>query len=243
MALYRANGVVLRTYKLGEADRIIILFTRGHGKVRAVAKGVRRTRSKFGSRLEPGCVASLQLYEGRNLDVITQVETEQLHPNLRTDIDRFGRATVLLEIVDQVGQEGEPNPALYKLLAGALAELDRGGNPLVVPAFAAKVLALEGVAPMLDACVSCGSTERLVAIEIHEGGVLCHNCRRGEAMSEAARQTLIMVFAGHVRHVLQTTPPEVSDELEHLASRMLEQHLERRLRTSTLLYQQVHPAS
>ncbi len=241
MALYRDSGIVLRTYKLGEADRIIILFTRGHGKVRAVAKGVRRTKSKFGSRLEPGGVVALQLYEGRNLDVVTQVETEQLHANLRGDMDRFGRATVLLEIVDQVGQEGEPNPALYKLLAGALAELDRDGNRLVVPAFAAKVLALEGVAPMLEACVNCGSTERLVSIEIHEGGVLCHNCRRGEPISEAARQTLIMIFAGHVRHVLATTSPEVSEELEHLASRMLEQHLERRLRTSALLYQQVHP--
>ncbi len=94
---------------------------------------------------------------------------------------------------------------------------------------------------MLEACVNCGSTERLVSIEIHEGGVLCHNCRRGEPISEAARQTLIMIFAGHVRHVLATTSPEVSEELEHLASRMLEQHLERRLRTSVLLYQQVHP--
>ncbi len=233
---------MLRTYKLGEADRIIILFTRGHGKVRAVAKGVRRTRSKFGSRLEPGCVVSLQLYEGRNLDVITQAETEQLHPNLRTDIDRFARATVLLEIVDQVGQEGEPNPALFKLLAGALGELDRVGNPLVVPAFAAKVLALEGVAPMLNACVNCGATERLVTIEIHEGGVLCHQCRRGEPMSEDARQALMLVFAGRVRQVLETTSPAVSSELEHLASRMLEQHLERRLRTSALIHQQMHPA-
>lgn len=239
MALYRETGVVLRTYKLGEADRIIILYTRGRGKVRAVAKGVRRTKSKFGSRLEPAGVVNLQLYEGRNLDIITQAESVQLHPNLRTDIDRFGRATVLLEIVDQIGQEGESNPALYKLLAGALAELDREGNVLVVPAFAAKVLALEGVTPMLDTCVTCGNTERLATIEVHEGGVLCQECRRGEPISDAARQALMMVFAGHVRHVLATTPPEVASELEHLASRMLEQHIERRLRTSALLYQQL----
>lgn len=239
MALYRETGVVLRTYKLGEADRIIIFYTRGRGKVRAVAKGVRRTKSKFGSRLEPAGVVNLQLYEGRNLDIVTQAESVQLHPNLRTDMDRFGRATVLLEIVDQIGQEGESNPALYKLLAGALAELDREGNVLVVPAFAAKVLALEGVTPMLDACVSCGNTARLATIEIHEGGVLCQDCRRGEPISDAARQALMMVFAGHVRHVLATTPPQVASELEHLASRMLEQHIERRLRTSALLHQQL----
>ncbi len=240
MTLYRDTGVVLRTYKLGEADRIVVFYTRAHGKVRAVAKGVRRTKSRFGSRLEPGCVVQLQLYEGRNLDIVTQAETEQLHPNLRGDIDRFGRATILLEIVDQIGLEDESNPALFKLLAGALGELDRGGNPLVVPAFAAKVLVLEGVAPMLDACVVCGAVDRLVSIEIHEGGVLCQGCRRGEPLSDQARSALMALFAGRVRHVLDSTDPATASELEHLASRIMEQHLERRLRTSTLLHQQLH---
>jgi DNA repair protein RecO (recombination protein O) len=186
-------------------------------------------------------VIDLQLYEGRSLDIVTQAETVQLHRGLRTDIDRFGRAGILLEIVDQVGLEDEGNPALFKLLTGALAELDREGNPLVVPAFAAKVLALEGVQPMLEECVRCGATDRLVTIQIHEGGVLCQNCRQGEPVSDAARRALVMIFAGRVRHVLETTEPETAAELEHLASRMMEQHLERRLRTSALLHGQIHP--
>ena len=132
MALYRDDAVVLRTYKLGEADRIIVLFTRAHGKVRAVAKGIRRTKSKFGARIEPGSVAHLQLYEGRNLDIITQAESAVVQPRLRRDLARFGRASVLLEVIDQVSIEGEPNPAMYNVLTGALAELERAGNPLVV---------------------------------------------------------------------------------------------------------------
>ena len=105
-----------------------------------------------------------------------------------------------------------------------------------------EVLALEGVQPLLDACVSCGATDRLVAIALHDGGVLCHDCRRGEPVSADALQALVLVFAGRVRYVLDTTSPATAGELEHLAGKMMEQHLERRLRTSSLLHQQIHPS-
>ena len=234
MPLYRDDGVVLRTYKLGEADRIIVLFTRAHGKVRAVAKGIRRTKSKFGARIEPGSIAHLQLYEGRNLDIITQAEAAVVQPLLRTDLERFGRASVLLEIVDQVSIEGEANQAMYKVLTGALAELERAGNPLVVPAFVAKILVLEGVQPMLDACVQCGTTDELLAIDLSQGGVLCRDHRQGEPISVDARRCFSLVFDGRVRQVLDGTPHAVAREVENLASRMIEQHIERRLRSSTV---------
>ena len=240
MALYRDEAVVLRTYKLGEADRIIVLYTRGRGKVRAVAKGVRRTRSKFGSRLEPGSIVQLQLYEGRNLDIVTQAERVSTMPSLRSDLGSYGRAAVLLEIVDQVTGDGEANPALFKLLSGALAELDRSANSLVVPAFVAKLLVLEGVQPMVDACVACGADEGLVAFQLHEGGVLCRSCRRGQPISEAARIALGAILAGRVRHVLETTPAPVAQELETLAAAMIEQHIERRLQSSAVIYEQLH---
>ena len=107
MPLYRDVGVVLRTYKLGEADRIVVLCTQGRGKVRAVAKGVRKTKSRFGSRLEPGSHVSLQLYEGRELDIVSQAELVESQQALRDDLDRLGRAAAILEAVDQVSQEGE----------------------------------------------------------------------------------------------------------------------------------------
>ncbi len=243
MALYRDDGVVLRTHKLGEADRIVILFTRGRGKVRAVAKGVRRTRSKFGSRLEPGSIVQLQLYEGRNLDIVTQAERSETLDALRQDLDRYGRAAVLLETIDAATEDGESNPAVYKLVTGALRELDRTGNPLVVPTFVARFLVLEGVQPLVDSCVRCGATDRLVAIQIHEGGVLCDACRSGEPISDAARIALGHVFDGRVRQVLDTTPPEVARELETLAARLIEQHTERRLRASSVLYEQLDDRS
>ena len=241
MALYRDDGVVLRTYKLGEADRIVVLYSRGRGKIRAVAKGVRRTKSKFGSRLEPGSIVQLQLYEGRNLDIVTQAERIVSLPSLRSNLDSYGRASILLESVDHIANEGDSNPALFKLLTGALRELDQSGSPLVVPAFVAKLLTLEGVQPMVDACVACGATEGLITIQLHEGGVLCRNCRRGgQPLSEAARVALCHVFDGRVRYVLDTTPAPVARELEALAARMIEQHIERRLQTSAVVHEQLN---
>ncbi len=237
MALYRDDGVVLRNYKLGEADRIIVLFTRTRGKVRAVAKGVRRTKSKFGSRLEPASILHAQFYEGRNLDIVTQAETLTVLPQLRSDLSRYGRAAVMLEIVDQITEDGGVQPALYKLLTGALAELDRNGNPLVLPAFVVKILALEGVQPLLDSCVSCETADNLIAIDIAQGGVLCRACRAGEPISDIARAALQAIMDGRVRYVLDSTDDQTARQLESLSARMIEQHLERRLRSSPVVDQ------
>ncbi len=126
---YSDRAVVLRTMPLGEADRIVTLMTEAHGRVRAVAKGIRRTTSKFGSRLEPTTHVSLQLYIGRELDTITQAETIAHMPNTRDDLHRFSRANVMMETVDQVAPEKEPNPALYRMLVGALHRAGRCRRP------------------------------------------------------------------------------------------------------------------
>lgn len=242
MPLYRTDGVVLRTYKLGEADRIVVIYTRSRGKVRAVAKGVRRTKSRFGARLEPASIVHAQFYEGRNLDIVTQAETVQRLALLRSDLSRYGRAALILETIDHLTEEGESNPALYRLITGVLTELDREGNPLVVPSFVAKLLALEGVQPLLDQCANCGSEGPLVALALHLGGVVCHDCRQGDPISDDARMALQQILDGHVRHVLDNTPGPVAAELEAISSKMLEQHLERRLRSASVLYQHLQGA-
>lgn len=242
MALYRTDGVVLRTHKLGEADRIVVLYTRSRGKVRAVAKGVRRTKSRFGARLEPGSIVHAQFYEGRNLDIVTQAETVQRLSLLRSDLARYGRAVIVLETIDHLTEEGESNPGLYRLVTGVLAELDRQGNPLVLPAFVMKLLALEGVQPLLEQCAVCGATEPLVALALHVGGVVCRECRQGDPISDDARVALQQILDGHVRHVLDTTESAVAVELESISSKMLEQHLERRLRSANVLYQHLQEA-
>ena len=236
MALYHDQGVVLRTYKLGEADRIVVFLTKGHGKVRAVAKGIRKTKSRFGGRLEPSSHVRLLLYEGRELDIVSQAETLDLFRALRDDLDRLGHAMSLLEATDQVSLEREPNPRLYDMLVGALGTLADRQAPLVVPAFFLKLLALEGLRPQVETCLVCGSDGPLVSWAIAEGGLCCGAHRQGPAVSPEAVTTLRHILGGRLATALEVTPAPVAVEVDQLATRALEHHLERRLRSATTLH-------
>jgi DNA repair protein RecO (recombination protein O) len=234
MALYRDRGVVLRTYRLGEADRIIVVLTEGHGKVRAVAKGVRKTKSRFGSRVEPTNHVALLLYEGRELDVITQADTIEHHPAVREDLTRLAKATSLLEAVDHVAQDREPDVQLYRMLVGALRSLEQHDSPLLVPAFYWKLLVAEGVEPLVDACARCGATDELMAFNLTEGGVLCRQCRSGSAISPAALALLRRILRGELNAALAEPDGPATRELDTLATTAMESHIERRLKSPAL---------
>ena len=133
--LYRDRGIVLRTYKAGESDRIIVFLTEQNGKVRAIAKGVRKTRSKFGGRLEPLSMLEIQLHRGRDLDVVNQVETIDSTHGVFGDLDSMTEAIAVLEAVDQLVPDREPVPHMYRMLVGVRRTLLTRPSPLVVPAF------------------------------------------------------------------------------------------------------------
>ncbi|MGH9107417.1 MAG: DNA repair protein RecO [Acidimicrobiales bacterium] len=245
MSLYRDRGVVLRTYKLGEADRIVVLLTPGHGKVRAVAKGVRRTKSRIGGRLEPLSHVELLLYEGRELDIVSQAETVEPWRPLREDLTRLSYGFAMAEAAEQVAQEREPSEPLYRMLVGALRTLVARPGPLVVASFYWKLLSLDGAGPVLDACAHCGAGAAgvaglgsgasaagapLVAFDIGEGGALCRGCRRGQALSPAALELISWILNGHLSRALEQPASTTTGEVTHLATVSLEQHLERRLR-------------
>ncbi|MBV9660796.1 MAG: DNA repair protein RecO [Acidimicrobiales bacterium] len=236
MSLYREEAVVLRTHKLGEADRIVVLMTGGRGKVRAVAKGIRKTKSRFGGRLEPPGHVSLLLYEGRNLDVISQAETVDHHRPIREDLDRMTDALALVEAVDQVAQEGETNPPLFKMLTGALRVLGEWDPrpALLVGAFYWKLLALEGVAPVVDGCVRCGAPDT-VSFDPVEGGTLCREHRRGTPVEGETLRLIQRILGGQLAAALGEPPGPTVSTVSHLATSTLEAHLERRLRTLHLM--------
>ena len=236
--LYRDSGVVLRTIKLGEADRIVTVFTQAHGKVRAVAKGVRKTTSKFGARLEPTSHIAIQCYRGRELDVVTQVETIEANRALREGYGLLTHAVPMLEAVDQVGQEREPNPAIYRMLSGALRTLALQRSRAVTPAFFWKLLSIEGFHPLIEACARCGDdTVALVAFDVDEGGTLCAPCARGggRPLSPEALAMLRRMLGGGLNGVLAEEPGPAVAEVERLAISTLEHHIERRLRSASLL--------
>ena len=235
MSIYRESGIVLRTMRLGEADNIVTVVTDGRGKVRAVAKGVRKTKSRFGGRLEPLSHVALQLYEGRSLDTITQVETVEQFRAIREDLDRLARATTMLEAVDALVQEGHEDRRLYQMLLGALRTLEASPSPLVVPAFFWKLLAHVGFRPLLDQCASCGATNDLVAFDLEEGGVLCRSCARGTRLTSDALALLRRILGGDLVAVLNEPLTPAGHEVDHLATRALEHHLERRMRSVGIL--------
>ncbi len=236
IGLYRDHAIVVRTYKLGEADRIVVLLTEDHGEVRAVAKGARRTKSRFGARLEPPSHVAIQLYRGRGeLDTVAQVDTVDHFRALRDDLHGLGQALTMVEAADQVALERQPNPALYRLLLGALRTLAASPSPLVVAGYLWKLLALEGVAPVLDRCVVCGSPDRLVAFDHTEGGVVCRDDRRGQPLSAPALDLLRDVLGGRLAAALATPASPATAEVEQLAIRSAEHHLERRLRSVGVL--------
>ena len=150
--LYRDQGVVLRTIKLGETDRIVTILTQGHGKIRAVAKGVRKPGSRFGARLEPTSHVALQCYRGRELDVVTQVETIDANRALREHYGCLTHAVSMLEATDQVAQEREPNPALYRMLVGALRTLAEHPSPLVSAGVLLEAALARGLPPDARRC-------------------------------------------------------------------------------------------
>jgi DNA repair protein RecO (recombination protein O) len=238
VGLYRDQGVVVRTIKLGEADRIVTLLTRSQGKVRAVAKGIRKTASRFGARLEPTSHVALQCYRGRELDIVTQVETIDAHRALREHYGCLTHAVSMLEAVDQVALEREPNHALYRMLLGALRTLAESPSPVVSTAFFWKLLALEGFQPLLDACARCGADGPFVGFDLDDGGVLCDPCSHGvgRRVDPAALAVIADVVDGRVAQVLAAPPPApVLAGVERLAIAALEYHSERRLRSAALL--------
>jgi DNA repair protein RecO (recombination protein O) len=174
--LYKDEGVVLRTIPLGEADRIVTLFTRQNGKVRAVAKGIRKTKSRFGGRLEPFTRVALVVYKGRSLDTITSADILTSFKGVRTGYGRLTAASALAELVEKITPERERAFSVYALLLAGLGAVEAGGPGTVVPAFLVKLLSISGYHPQLEVCAGCGSGEPMRSFSPAVGGAVCDAC-------------------------------------------------------------------
>ena len=204
MGLYRDDGIVLRTQKLGEADRIMTVLARRTGRIRAVGKGVRRTKSRFGARLEPFTHVDLQLHTGRSLDVITQAETVRAYGEpLSADYPRYTSGVAMLETAERFTPvEKEPSLRQFLLLVGGLRALGEGVHDprLVLDAFLLRSLAVAGYAPALAECALCGATDLAGgehgggsrAFAIAAGGPTCRPCRPAGAATPSVHTIGLM---------------------------------------------------
>jgi DNA repair protein RecO (recombination protein O) len=244
MPLYKEQGVVLRTVKLGEADRIVTVMTQGAGKVRVVAKGVRKTTSRFGARLEPLTHVALMAYRGRgDLDTASQAEILAAFRPIREDLALLAAAETMVEVVDKVAEDHERNPRLYALLLAGLRALEaRPADPeLVAQSFLLKVLSLSGFHPNLTACAACGVTGP-TRFSTAQGGAVCDGCADGGAEPVAPQALAFLAALGDAD--LGTAGAFTVDlPLRRTARSLLagftEYHLERRMRSFPMLARSV----
>jgi DNA repair protein RecO (recombination protein O) len=236
VALYVDEAVVLRTHKLGEADRIITLLTRHHGRVRAVAKGIRRTTSRFGGRLEPCSYVEVQLAVGRSLDVITQVETRRPYAEaMYSDYRRYTTAAAMLETAERLtAEEREPATQQFLLLVAALRALaERRHDPgLILDSYLLRSLAVAGYAPSFDACARCGAPGPHRAFSPAAGGMTCATCRpAGAALPAPETVRLLAALLTGEWEVAEASEERHRREATGMVSAYLQWHLERSLRS------------
>lgn len=231
---------MLRQHKLGEADRIVTLLTRQQGLVRAVAKGVRRTRSKFGARLEPFTHIDVQLYPGRNLDVVTQVETvDAFATDIVDDYPRYTTACAILETAERLaGEERAPAPQLHRLTVGALRAVAEQHRPceLVLDAFLLRAMGFAGWAPALGECARCSAPGPHRAFHVAAGGAVCVHCRPPGAATPSPGVLDLMdaLFRGDWAATEGVSQP-LRGQASGLVAAHLQWHLERQLRTLPLI--------
>lgn len=246
MPLYKEQGVVLRSVKLGEADKIVTVMTQGSGKVRAVAKGIRKTTSRFGARLEPFTHVSLMVYRGRGaLDTVSQAEILSPFMALRTDLGLFAAGETMLEAVDKVAEEHERNVRLFMLLLSGLRALDaRPADPTAVAeSFLLKLLSLSGFHPSLTACAVCGrpGPERFAS---GQGGAICSEDADPDA-GPASRKALELLATLGASGLLEagsvSSDTQVRREARGLLFGFAEYHFERRMKSLPILARSLVP--
>jgi DNA repair protein RecO (recombination protein O) len=236
VALYRDDAVVLRVQKLGEADRIVTALTRRYGRVRAVAKGVRRTSSRFGARLEPFNHVDLQLWNGRSLDIVSQAEG--IHPyggRIMADYPAYTSASAIAETAERLTEsEREPSLRVFLLTVGALRALaEHEHSPgLVLDAYLLRAMAAAGWAPALAECAVCGLPGGHRAFSVSAGGCVCADCRPAGAASPSVGALSLMsaLLRGDWARADESEGP-ARREASGLVAAHLQWHLERGLRS------------
>lgn len=227
---------MLRTHDLGEADRIITFLTREHGRMRGVAKGVRRTKSRFGARLEPFSFVDVQLYTGRTLDIITEVSTiEPYGIAIGRDYDAYTAASTVVELAERLaGEEGEPDSPQYLLLLGALHAIATHTHRFesIMDSYALRAMALSGWALAIWECARCGKPGPHTSFHVQAGGMVCSTCAPRGAAHPAVETVELLgaLLAGEWRMVDHS-----SDAARHEASGLIaayvQWHIERNIRS------------
>ncbi|MET3451503.1 DNA repair protein RecO [Curtobacterium sp. 1544] len=244
MPLYRDECVVLRTHKLGEADRIVTMLSRQHGKIRAVAKGVRRTASKFGSRLEPFMVVDAQFYEGRSLDIVTQAESLGSYgAQIVADYGAYTAASAMVETADRLS-EADAGLQQYLLLVGALRSLSRGEHvsSATLDSYLLRAMSIAGWAPSFSDCAVTGEPGPHSAFVVQLGGVVAdHAAPPGTPRLDDETLGLLGSLLAGDWTVVDAADERTRSRASGVVAAYAQWHLERSLRSLPHVDRSEHP--
>ncbi|HEY5438493.1 MAG TPA: DNA repair protein RecO [Acidimicrobiales bacterium] len=235
MKEFRDDAVVLRTYKSGESDRVVVLWTEHHGKVRVLAKGIRKSSSRLGGNLETLAYVNVDLVKTRGEFYIARhVAHRERLTTLRSSYARINAGYAVVEVVDAVPSDDVADEGIFDLLTRVLLTLDdESFNPALVPAsFYFKLLTLDGSGPVVEVCVNCERSVALVAFDAAVGGTLCADCRSGVSLSRDGLELIRRIVGGDLAAVLREESPAGAGEVMAIALDSIEAHFGKRLRAS-----------
>lgn len=240
--LYSVDAIIIRARDYGEADKILTLYTKEHGKVQAIAKGVRKPASRLRGGVQLFSHSRILLYRGRTLDTATQAETKEAYAGLRDDFLRFAYASYFLELVDSAVLEREPNEGLFVLILISLGLLMGNDPEIIARLFEIRFLHQLGLRPFLRACLDCGRPVKngIFYVVPALGGLICADCQGEKTgntwISAGAAQTMNKLLSIDPRRIFQLKiSPAMRKEIESALEKNLEYHLEKTTKAKVVL--------
>jgi DNA repair protein RecO (recombination protein O) len=245
---HRTEGVVLKYKEWGETDRLLTIFTREFGKVQAIAKGVRKPKSRKAGHLEPFTRVNLLLAQGRDLYILTQAEAIETYPEIKNDLINLGYGSYIIELLNSLTYEEGENKKLYRLLVNTLARLNCGDDPLIVSHYyEIRLLQIAGFQPQLFSCVQCKN--KILAedqfFSARLGGVLCPTC--GKRLTEVF--SVSQDALKYLRHFQRSSYPDalrakikpgIDAEIEKIMMFYITFILEKSLNTPIFIKRMIH---
>lgn len=235
---YKCRGIILKRTNLGEADRIVTIFTDKYGKIKVIAKGVRKTLSRMAGHLEPFCLSQLELAEGRNLDIITGAQVKKCFLPLRSDLEKTNAAFYFMEIIDKMTEERVSQPQIYHLLDQTLDHINDIIEPLIKPYFEINFLSEMGLQPELYHCLSC--SEKLTisdnGFDFDHGGIICNKCGKGVKISDQAIKVLRLFLKHNFKQIKNIKiDKELIKEICHISSHYLKHFYQKEFKSERYL--------
>jgi len=243
--LYKTEGIVLKSMEYEEADKIVTIYTKNYGKITAIAKGVRKTKSKFGSSLEILTHSNFLIYKGRNIDIVSQTEILESFFSTSKEVIKFAFAVNCVEVVNRLTEEQEINIGLFNLLKEVLHYLKGSNDPkLLTLSFKWQTISILGYRPSLDHCCRCNKSvedQKEIYFNIKEGGLVCNNCI---AKDKEGCVKVSLYFNKLVRKILNTPLSTISNatipvkkmkELEKITDLYIAYHSEKSFKTDRFL--------